>query len=305
MIAATAGWASGNCSAAAGSGTLCASQIAAIALTLRDDLGRRRVVVPGVAPGEDAGIERSADDDRGPGGDASRQQIVERRLLQQRIAPGQQKRVPLAPFHRFEQDLALVDADPDRAHRAAAAQFFERAIAALAQGAHQRRMRLRPVLVGADIVHIEDVDPRQPEPLQTVLERAHDPVIGIVVDRIERQRMAAAVGMHAGRVRAQQAADLGREHPFVARPVAQRIADRALGLTDAIERRGIDIAHPGIPGGGDDRLGRLPRHLDPAAAQCRAAETEFGDHDPGAADLPLGKLDHLPPSVCPLQPGAS
>ena len=226
-------------------------------LDLRDDLGRRRVVVPGVAPGENAGIERPADHDRGPGGEAFRQQIVERRLFQQRVAPGQQKRVPLAPFHRFEQHLALVDADPDRAHRAAAAQGFERAIAALAQCPHQRRMRLRAVLVGADIVDVEDVDPRQPEPLQAVLVGAHDPVIRIVVDRVERQRMTAAVGMHAGRVRAQQAADLGREHPFVARPVAQRVADRALGLADAVERRGIDIAHPGIPGGRHDRLGGL------------------------------------------------
>ena len=155
------------------------------------------------------------------------------------------------------------------------------------------------LLVGPDIVDIKDVDPRQPEPLQAVLVGAHDPVIRIVVDRVERQRMTAAVGVHAGRVRAQQAADLGREHPVVARPVAQRVADRALGLADAVERRGIDIAHPGLPGGRDDRLGRLPCNIDPAAAQGRAAETEFGHHEPGAADLPLGKPDHHPPSRCP------
>ena len=101
-------------------------------------------------------------------------------------------------------------------------------------------MRLRAVLVGADVVHVEDVDAGQPEPLQAVLERAHDAVIGVVVDRVERQRMACGLGMHAGRVRAQQAADLGRQHPFVARPLAQRVADAALGLADAVERRGVE-----------------------------------------------------------------
>jgi hypothetical protein len=43
-------------------------------------------------------------------------------------------------------------------------------------------------------MHIEDVDPRQAEALKTVLERAHDPVTRIVVDRFERQRVSPAVG---------------------------------------------------------------------------------------------------------------
>jgi hypothetical protein len=49
-------------------------------------------------------------------------------------------------------------------------------------------------------MHIEDVDTRQAQTLKTVLESAHDPVIGIVVNRIERQRMAAAVGEDPGRI---------------------------------------------------------------------------------------------------------
>src|ERR1041384_6183192 len=84
-----------------------------------DNLGRRGVVIPGVAAGEDAGVERPADDDRGAARDALRQQIVEWALFEQRVTPGQQKRVPLAPFHGFEQHLALVDADAERLDRAA------------------------------------------------------------------------------------------------------------------------------------------------------------------------------------------
>jgi hypothetical protein len=79
-----------------------------------------------------------------PAGEAFRQQIVVRRLLKEGIAAGQQEGVPAAPFHRLEQDFPLIDADPDRRDRAAAAQAFEGAVAAVAQAAHQRRMGLAP-----------------------------------------------------------------------------------------------------------------------------------------------------------------
>jgi len=46
-----------------------------------EDLRRRGPVVPGVAAGENAGIERPADDDRGARLLASRQEIVERGLF--------------------------------------------------------------------------------------------------------------------------------------------------------------------------------------------------------------------------------
>jgi hypothetical protein len=51
-------------------------------------------------------------------------------------------------------------------------------------------------------MHIEDVDPRQAKTLKAVLERAHDPVVGVVVHCIERQRVSPAVGKNAGRVSA-------------------------------------------------------------------------------------------------------
>jgi len=43
-----------------------------------------------------------------------------------------------------------------------------------------------PVLARSDVVRIEDVDPSQPEPLQTILECAHDPIVCVVERRIER-----------------------------------------------------------------------------------------------------------------------
>ena len=107
MTAATTGWASGNCSAAAGSGTLWDLQTAAIFCTRVDDLGRGGVVVPGVAAGQDAGVQRAADDQRGAAGLAQRDQVVERRLFQQRVAAGEQEGVPVAEAQRVDQDLAF------------------------------------------------------------------------------------------------------------------------------------------------------------------------------------------------------
>src|SRR5207248_9355176 len=93
-----------------------------------DDLGRRGLVIPGVPAGEDAGIQRAADHDRGAGLLAFRQQILERRLLEQGVAAGEQECVPIPPLHRLEQTLPLVDANADRSYRASCSQLFETAI---------------------------------------------------------------------------------------------------------------------------------------------------------------------------------
>ena len=148
------------------------------------------------------------------------------------------------------------------------------------------------VLIAADIVHIEDVDARQAEPLQAVFERPHDAVVGIVVGHTERQRMLAARLRRRLRKGAQQPPDLGRQHPFVARLVAQRIADRPLRLPKAVIRCGIDIAHPGIPSGAHDRLGPLPGHRDAGAAQRGAAEPQNRHFQRGPPDPTLLEFRH-------------
>ncbi len=136
-------------------------------------------------------------------------------------------------------------------------------------------MSFAAVLHRADVVHIEDVDPRQPEPLQAVLERAHDRVIGVVVNRLERQRIAPFRVLGRGPARAKQASDLCRQHPFVARDPAHRITDATLGLADTVIGGGIDVGHPGRPGGADDRFGLLPGDRDATAAEGRAAEAQL------------------------------
>ncbi len=96
---------------------------------------------------------------------------------------------------RFQQNLALVDADPDRRHRAGAPQLLKRAIAAVAQDAHQLRMRFSAMLIGADIVHVENVDPRQAERCvgDALREMPRDDwVLSSKVGRLLRPRGAAA-----------------------------------------------------------------------------------------------------------------
>jgi hypothetical protein len=149
------------------------------------------------------------------------------------------------------------------------------------------------MLIGADIVDIEDVDPRHAEALKTVLERAHDAVIRIVVDRFEGQRVPPLIGEGAGRVAAQQPADLGGEHPLASRTVAQRVADATLGLPDPVIWGGINVAHAGGPGGAHDFFCGGAGDSDLAAAQGRTAKTELGYMQARVSDLSQREFSYL------------
>jgi hypothetical protein len=93
---------------------------------LVEDLGRgRAVVVVRAGAGaldQDPRIERAADNDRHVAGGAARQEAIQRRLLQQGVAAGQQEDVEVALVQRRIADLPLVDAQADSPDRAAVAQ---------------------------------------------------------------------------------------------------------------------------------------------------------------------------------------
>ena len=141
-----------------------------------------------------------------------------------------------------------------------------------------------------DVVDIENVDARQAQALQARLERAPDAVMRIVVDDIEGQRMPALELGRRLRHRAQQPPDLGGQYPVLTRLIAQRIADGALGLADAVKGCGIDIAHAGRPGGAHDRLGGFAADRDAAAAKGGGAEPQYGHLERGAPDPPPFKI---------------
>ena len=149
------------------------------------------------------------------------------------------------------------------------------------------------VLVGADVVDIENVDARQAQALQAVLERAHDAVMRIVVDDVERQRVPALERGRGPRHRAQQPPDLGRQYPVVTRLIAQRVADGALGLADAVKGCGVDIAHAGRPGGAHDRLRGFAADRDAGAAEGGGAEPQYGHFERGMPDPAPFEIRHV------------
>ena len=124
------GWASGNCSAAAGMSTPWRAHIAASACTLvATASGTGAVVVARLVAEPDrehAGIEWAAEDDCDVLLHAERQQFGERVLLQQRVAAGEQDAVDVGVAREAQAHLRLVQPDADRRDRAGGAQRLQR-----------------------------------------------------------------------------------------------------------------------------------------------------------------------------------
>ncbi len=173
MSPATAGWASGNCIAAARTGTPCRSQASREAPGTLDHRGwGGRVVERGAGPrvGEHAAVHHAAGHHRDAPFDARRQEVGERLLVEQRVAVGEQDHVDVGLADEARQHRRLVHPRPDRADDARLAQPVERRVGAL-----DRRL---PVIVG--VVDVGDVDPVEPQALEALLDRAPDAVRAVV-----------------------------------------------------------------------------------------------------------------------------
>src|SRR5580658_6321186 len=130
------------------------------------------------------------------------------------------------------------------------------------------RLGLRAVLVGANIVHEQDIDLREPETLIAVLDRAHDAIIRIIVNDIERKlRQTAILGVPSAGMRLQQSPDLGGQYPGVTVFLPQRVTHAMFGGSDAIERRRIDVTNAGVPRGAHDRLAGWLIDVETASSQ--------------------------------------
>ena len=109
-----------------------------------------------------------------------------------------------------------------------------------------------------------------PEALQTVLERAHDPVVAVVEHRLELEAADPLVLDRAGFERpAQQSSDLGRDDEVVALLAIERPAEAMLGLPAAVPGRGVEIAHAAVPR--RSRRSPPPRRPRPCRTDRRAA----------------------------------
>ena len=87
--------------------------------------------------------------------------LVRSRLVEERVATRHQHAIDEATFHETRQHRRLVHACADRADHTLVAQT--------AQGSERARNGLGLVRVG--VMHVEDVDPVEPESVQAVVER--------------------------------------------------------------------------------------------------------------------------------------
>ena len=244
---------------------------------LGDDLRRRLHVVVARpvgaalrAGGQDAAVVGPAGDDADVLLQAQRQQLVQRALLQDRVAAGQQEAVEVAGARQAHQHLALIHAGADRADHALRAEPVQHRVGAV--------HHFREVLVR--IMDVHDVQAVDAQPRQAVLQRALDPVGAVVVVALDHPgaRAVPGLGESAGaRHVLEPPADLGRQHVAVARHAAQRGADPPLAGAGAIERGGIQEVDARLQRRAHDLVRLLVGNVAVDAADRRASQAHPGD----------------------------
>jgi hypothetical protein len=127
----------------------------------------------------------------------------------------------------------------------------------------------------------------EPEPLQALLDRAHDAVVAVVEHGPFRRRaLVEAVGPRiVAPGAAQQAADLGRQHERSPGLAAQEAAEPLLGEAEPVERCGVEVADAEIPGARDGRLGVGIADRREQPAERRGAEAKPRDLERRWAEL--------------------
>src|SRR5271169_4438096 len=151
-------------------------------------------------------------------------------------------------------------------------------------------MRIGTMLHRTDVVHEENIDSWQAKPLQAVLERAHNRVVGVVEYSNERHSTLPVLGCDYARLWAQQPPNFCRQNPFVTRYFAQRVSDTTLRLAKPVKGRGVHVAHSGRPSRAHDRFGLFGADRHPAAPEGRAAKTESGHLEHGAPERALFEI---------------
>ena len=228
-----------------------------------------------LATGEDPGVEDPAGDDGVALGPAAIEQGLQAFLFQQGVATGQQGAVQRALLEAVDHHLPFVDAEADGLDLATAAQLFQGAETA-APG-QRLPVEVVPLAVGAaaDVVYIEDVDPRQPQSLQAVFVGPQDGVVAVVVDRLEGQRPFPAVAVGAlAAIGREQPAHLAAEHEVIPWLFVEKGAEAMLRAAIAIEGRRVEIADALLPGAGQGVDGLLQRHVPVQPAQLGATEPQ-------------------------------
>jgi ABC-type uncharacterized transport system permease subunit len=121
------------------------------------------------------------------------------------------------------------------------------------------------MLKAADIVGQQDVDAREAQTLQIVLEGAHDPIIAVVVNHVERQGIdhAKVAGVFHG-TGLQETSNLVRQNVVAA---SQNIADDPFGSSEPVPRGRIKVSDARVFRGLDKFLGLCVSEIDKVSAE--------------------------------------
>jgi hypothetical protein len=124
---------------------------------------------------------------------ARRQQPIERRLVEKRVSPRQQDHVQAGLSHGALAHRNFIDADPEGPDHSLFAQSRQGAKAAAGGECLPMPAIVGPVRKRSDVVHVDDVDMREPQALQTVFTTAQDGIVAVIVLRTKRHRGDEAV----------------------------------------------------------------------------------------------------------------
>ncbi len=140
---------------------------------------------PGLVGREQAGVVWGRRDDADAARLAQREQVVERRLLEERVAPGDHHEVEVAFAHGARRGIRVVRADADRTDKPLVAEAGE-------CGQALGEPLVEVVRVG--VVQVGDVDAVEAQSLERVLDAASHAGLGRVEAAHEPVRHREAVG---------------------------------------------------------------------------------------------------------------
>ena len=203
----------------------------------------------GRAACEQSAVEHPGRDDPDTALFTDRQQVVERRLLEQGVAACEHEHVHVGVAGEVGQHLSLVHARADCRDDALPAQLLERRVGAIED--------LASMLVG--VVEIDDVNGVHAEPLEALLQRPQDAVATEVPDApmgcrpSKPSSSSSPTGLNGS----------SRRPTFVDTTYSLRgrlcegRAEATLGEPEPVVGRGVEVADPVVPGGIDRRVGLL------------------------------------------------
>jgi hypothetical protein len=203
---------------------------------------------------EDAGVERTSDDNRNVFAHAERQDLVDGGLIEKRVAAGDEKAVERACLSEIDQHLIDLSADAGGSDDPLMAQLGENRIGlanCLLDMAHSARKL-------DDVVDVGDIDALEPDPLPALRQRLPRGRRAIVVHAAQRARRPPLRKVDRfgegifRRVGSQESADLGRDDVVAAIVSSERLAKPDFRGPETVVWRRVETSHARRPSRLDD-----------------------------------------------------